>query len=351
MDSDNFSEIQAKYLGFKFRERQILDNENEFRLVFQPQLSDNGIKARSPACLLNEGQPIQTFVAVSVRNRRLMYGIPGPAVELSDSEDYLTSLRSDYVAIDSTFTQKLIHAVSMEAALAQDNLPPYGDLKTRLASTNDTVRVQARRYLEANFIKYKSDVLSELFDEQQDDGNYVVSLISGLISGIDAAANPPGALSPGQPRDLSAPLPYVAGHEKQLVALNGHSSDPAKQQARRLVSRFPFNSFLNIYSNIMTEAEGHNCDAIAGIDLDSKGIIYSGIFYFYNRLIQQNYNLSSLSESDIENADKIGRMVHAAAKNCLPPELATDAALIDFGRATIYSEDRGKSSRCARREG
>ena len=93
----------------------------------------------------------------------------------------------------------------------------------------------------------------------------------------------------------------------------------------------------------MTEAEGHNCDAIAGIDLDSKGIIYSGIFYFYNRLIQQNYNLSSLSESDIENADKIGRMVHAAAKNCLPPELATDAALIDFGRATIYSEDRGKT--------
>jgi len=272
-----------------------------------------------------------------------MFGIPVPAVQLGSAvED------GDVFNYSTLMNQRNAENASdvflFNQAFAQDSFLSYADLKERLTSTNDILRVQARRYLEGNFARYQKDVLPELFAaplDSLDNGDYVASLISGLIAGIDAAADPPGSLSPGQRRDLSRPLPYISGHEKQLVALNEHSSDAVKQQARRLVSRFPYDSFKEIYLNLMAKAADKKCDSFdAGVD--NEGVIYSGIFYFYNRIIQLNYNVPALSDEDIQNADNIGKMVHAAAKNCLPTELATDAALIDYGRATVYNEDGGR---------
>src|SRR5450432_2316255 len=103
-----------------------------------------------------------------------------------------------------------VAALLVGAAFAQNVKAPYAEFKANLLSTNEAVRVQARRLLEANFAQYKDDALRELYGDTEDDGDYLASLISGVIAGIDAASDPPGSLSPGQPRKLSATLPYVA---------------------------------------------------------------------------------------------------------------------------------------------
>jgi hypothetical protein len=90
-----------------------------------------------------------------------------------------------------------------------------------------------------------------------------------------------------------------------------------------------------------TAAQG-GCGA-GGTKGSAPGIIYSGIFYFYNRIIQFNYNKPALSEAVVKDINSIGVMIHAASKNCLPQDLMADAALIDFGRAIVFSEDGSKN--------
>ena len=331
---DEFEQIKTRYRELKFDIKPILQGEDEFRLNFRPPQPSNGIKAVSPECLFNEGKPIQTFIAISSRYNQLMYGIPEPALQVGNlSWPFLDE------AYSSVSDVARPASMIIGPASAQSAPPSYADLKIRLTSSNDITRVQARRYLEANFKQYSEDVQRELFQVQQENGDYLASLISGVISGIEAAANPPGSLTPGLRRDLSTTLPYVTGHEHRLIELNGHPSDAVKQQARRLVSRFPFDQFKDYYDQILTKAS-QSCK-LDGFDGDPNGVIYSGIFYYYNRIIQLNYDLPSLPDQIVTQVDQIGKMVHDAAANCLPLDLATDAALIDFGRAIVYSEDSG----------
>ena len=145
---------------------------------------------------------------------------------------------------------------------------------------------------------------------------------------------------PGRARDLSLQLPYISGQQKTIVKYNNDESDAVKQQARRLISRFPFDEFLPIYMKSMGDASTNICK-VSVFDANQDGIIYSGIFFFYNRISQLNYNKPSLAESDVNEIDKTAAMVHSAAKNRLSPDLAVDAALVDFGRAIVYSEDQG----------
>ena len=187
---------------------------------------------------------------------------------------------------------------------------------------------------------YETDVLKELFETKLASGDYLASLVSGLISGIDRAGDPPGVFSPGRARDLSLQLPYISGQQKTMWHLTMMSSDAVKQQARRLISRFPFDEFLPIYMKRIGDASSNICE-VSGFDANREGIIYSGIFFCYNRIIQLNYNKPSLAENDVNEIDKTAAMVHSAAKNCLSPDLAVDAALVDFGRAIVYSEDQG----------
>ena len=242
---DDFAAIQKRYAGFVGVPIDMLPSEKEFRLTFDPKPSEkasaNGIKATPlPQCFFSEGNPVQKFIAISTNNRKFMYGVPDPTqVTAADVE---VPVLAEFKGPPNTgFPSIFVNAFAQSAGSS------FQDLKQQLASTNDVIRVQARRFLEANFIQYKSDVLAEIFNVQQDNGDYLASLISGLIAGIDSAAMPPSSLSPGRIRDLGAVLPYVQGHEDQIVDLNGHPSDAVKQQARRLISRFPFDVFKDRY--------------------------------------------------------------------------------------------------------
>lgn len=339
---DDFDSVKLQYSEYEFKDIKLLAGETGFHLSFEPPpQQENSIKAKSRECLFNKGKLIQDFVAISRNNRKVMFGVPKPIILLNDVAE--PAARSSVELVTTRFVAGGANLITGQA-LAEEGSLAFLDLKKRLSSSSDVVRVQARRYLEANFAKYKDDVLPEIFSQNPDDGGYLASLLSGLISGIDGAANPIGSLFPGQKREFSTLLPYVVGHENEIVNMNGHPSDAVKQQARRLVSRFPFDGFSANYMNIMENAAKGHC-SVEGVNGVTDGIIYSGIFFFYNRLIQKNYNEPALSEEDIKEADRIGLMVHDAATHCLPLELATDAALIDFGRAIIYSEDKsGKHS-------
>jgi hypothetical protein len=338
--ANDFAPIIEKYRWFKLYTRYLIENEDEFHLDFKPAVPENGLKARSPECFFNEGHSVEQFIAISPHQRKLMYGIPYPALELGGIEDYDGARMGERAANYFFMMPAMRSGLTIQPALADNSVRPFAELKARLQSTNDVVMVEARRYLEANFNSYETDVLKELFETKLASGDYLASLVSGLISGIDRAGDPPGVFSPGRARDLSLQLPYISGQQKTIVAFNDDESDAVKQQARRLISRFPVDEFLPIYMKSMGDASSNICE-VSGFDANQEGIIYSGIFFCYNRIIQLNYNKPSLAESDVNEIDKTAAMVHSAAKNCLSPDLAVDAALVDFGRAIVYSEDQG----------
>src|SRR5260370_23609065 len=106
---------------------------------------------------------------------------------------------------------------------------PEGELKTRLASKDDNTRITARKLLGANFQTYQDEAITDLFSKN-DDVDYTVSLLHGLIAGIDNSTG--GKLSPGQPRDLSSHLPFVpASRLNDLVALTGNTHEEIQKQA------------------------------------------------------------------------------------------------------------------------
>jgi hypothetical protein len=329
--------ITDQFVNQKVKEIDLGSSEDtDVLLEFVGSQPANGTKAVSPNCVSYNQIPVENFIAICPRSHKIMFGIPKPEALVDDT---------DFAPVDdgkNTFSPRRFSfgiVADAYAALPDTYTISFSELRSRLLSPSDTIRVQARQLLESHFKDYSSEALEELFNRQQDDGDYVSSLISGLIVGIDSAAVPSGSLAPDQPRNLAMPLPYVTGHESQIINFNGFKDDSVKQQARRLVARFPFDQFKGKYTDIMKRAASGACDERDTI-ADPAGIIYSGIFYFYNRIAQKNY-APTLSNADVNEIELVRKMVREAANHCLPPELSTDAALVDFGAAIVYHEDKG----------
>jgi hypothetical protein len=217
-----------------------------------------------------------------------------------------------------------------EAAAAQ--VPFFKDLKTKLASPDVKVRIEARRFLGTHFDLYKEEALADLFSETAAP-DYVVSLLHGLIAGIDRAAG--GRLSPGQHRDLSVHLPYVSDRLPQIVSMTGDPHEDVQKQAQRLVERFPVDDFEKLYD----ELEGKFKRQCRALKYSDQLIKYASVLYYYNRIVQYLYE-PEVTGSELHT--KVDAMTRKAMRNteCLQTELRIDAAGIYFARAIVFDHDK-----------
>jgi hypothetical protein len=224
----------------------------------------------------------------------------------------------------------------ISSAFASGELLPYEKLKATFQSEDVRARVAARRYIEQNFDKYAAAAISDLYNPNLKPAIVTEYLLYGLIAGIDAKSD--GALAPGQDRDLSTKLPYVPGRERRIVELTGHPNDQVKKQARRLIQRFPVDAFRDIYANIVSTAAIGKCSVWDQSSEASQGIIYSSIFFYYNRIVQRTY-LPTFADDDVNQLERAARLVEASAVKCLPADLSVDAALVQYGLARFYQND------------
>jgi hypothetical protein len=206
---------------------------------------------------------------------------------------------------------------------------PFDVLKENLKSSDLTMRVNARQYLEKNFAEYAQFAVPEIMRSDAEP-EYLVSLMHGLIGGIDQKTQ--GQIAPGQKRDLSKiELPYIGDNLAKIVELTAHEDEGVRKQARRLIQRYPVDGFAKYFETTASQCQNQK-------DQKSELIAYSSIFYYYNRILQ-NYYSRPLSPKKIdENIDLDTKTAHDAAAKCLSPELKIDAAVIDYGRAIVYNE-------------
>lgn len=207
---------------------------------------------------------------------------------------------------------------------------PYAELKTRLSSNEANTRITARRFLGANFAIYREQAIADLFSKN-DDVDYTVSLLHGLIAGIDNATG--GKLSPGGPRDLSSQLPFVPGPRlNDLVAMTGNPHEDIQKQALRLVQRFPVDDFKTIYDRIEKRAGGDDCRKLS----DSEKLIrWGAIFFYYNRIIQFIYTAGPLSPQSTAEIDTLTSAGMRGTK-CLREEKRVDGAALHFARSIVF---------------
>ncbi len=220
---------------------------------------------------------------------------------------------------------------SSTANAATISMPyPYAELKTRLSSNDANTRITARRLLGANFQTYQDEAITDLFSKN-DNVDYTVSLLHGLIAGIDNATG--GQLSPGQPRDLSSHLPFVpASRLNDLVALTGNTHEEIQKQALRLVQRFPVDDFKTIYDRIEGRAGEEDCKKLSDTD---KLIRWGAIFFYYNRIVQFMYTAGPLSP---QSSAEIDALTSAGMKGtkCLSEEKRVDGAALYFARSVVF---------------
>jgi hypothetical protein len=316
---------------YRFADDRQIPTDGLIPFTYSSPPAKSGVKASVPRCFAHKGTPVVGLLITSLTENKIRIAdAPNPKVSSGDD------LASAWPMPQSFGTVFSGDVGLIGTAFAQGSSVSFEELKQRLSSPNDQVRVQARNYLSRQFGDYRDAALQDLFSSQTKTGPYLASLLSGVIAWIDTATN--GRLTPGlNNRDLSTPLPEgIAGKEKQLINFTGHPDDSVKKQARRLVQRYPVDSFLMIYLPLVEQAASGKC-LNPTANLDEEAILYSSIFFFYNRVVSFN---NTLSAKNISEAQKYIQLVHAAAKQCLSSDLAVDAALVDFGLATILELDK-----------
>jgi hypothetical protein len=205
----------------------------------------------------------------------------------------------------------------------------YSSLKEKLSSSDAGSRIAARRFLGENFNLYQNDAIADLFSKR-DNTDYTVSLLHGLIAGIDNATG--GKLAPGQARDLSVHLPYVSNSQlNDIVAMTGDSREEVRKQALRLVERFPVDDLKNIYDQIDSHPE-KDCAALSDSD---QLVRWGAIFFYYNRIVQFMYDSAALTG---ESRAKIDALTNTGLNGaqCLSKERKVDAAALYFAGAVIF---------------
>src|SRR5204863_414336 len=73
---------------------------------------------------------------------------------------------------------------------------------------------------------------------------------------------------------------------------------------------------------------------------NDQAILYSGIFFFYNRIVEKNFAARLSPKAAAEAEAQAEKVLNYA--NCMEVGLKVDAALVLYGLAVIYSEDGGK---------
>ncbi len=213
------------------------------------------------------------------------------------------------------------------AAQAQSVGMDYTELREMLGSTNEKLRVEARRLLAAEFDSYARPALEDLFNPRSRlSPELLTSLLHGLIGGIEARV--PG-LAPQAGRDLAQPLPYVQGREAELVELTAHFDSSVRQQARRLIQRYPVDAFVPQIDHALTRAETSCPDERLGWQ------VYAAVFFTYNRMIQAGLD-GAITPETAPGWDRQTDRIQALVGRCVSGPEAADAALLDYGRATVY---------------
>jgi len=303
-----------------FEVRRSTGNGTEVNLVYTWK-PGNRLKAASPSCFTIDAVPMAGYLAISPNEAGAVFGlVPASAAE---TDEEMTSF-ADPVDV--------LGAFGLTAAFAQEGTPSFADLRDQLLNADPNVRVSARQYLAADFARFGDDVVKEIMDDNAPAGDYLGNLLSALISGIDAATE--GRLAPGQARDLTQQLPYIAEREQRIVELTAHDEAAVRKQARRLIQRFPVDAFAAVYAPILEAAGSGACDIRPGRD-QSQSIIYSAVFFAYNRIIQNA--IGALTKARAEDAEQWASRTLKAA-DCLQPDLRVDSALIYYGLSTLYGE-------------
>lgn len=303
-----------------FKVQRSKGNGREVTLHYTLKDSDNPAKAVS-SCFKIDGAPLVGYLALSPHEPGAVFGL-SPSVP-SGSEGEVASIPDMLGALGSVF---------VGAVQAQDAAVSFSAISSQLSGPDPTARVSARQYLSENFSAFEPEIVAEIMNPNAPGGDYLAGMLSALISGIDVATE--GKLAPGTARNLSQPLPFIAGKEARIIELTAHEDASVRKQARRLIQRFPMDAFAAIYAPLVTQAAEGNCN-VSPAATDSEAIIYSSIFFTYNRIIQTA--VPGLSKEDAETAESIATQTIKAA-DCLELDLRVDGALVLFGLSTIYGE-------------
>lgn len=227
-------------------------------------------------------------------------------------------------------------------ANAQDSVLSFEEIAEALNDPLPTTRQSARLYLAEHFDNYRDQVIAGVLTRETPP-LMLVGLLHALIAGIGQSEG--GKWLPGQPRDLTT-LPFDLNRNAgQLIDLTAHPDASVRQQARRLVQRYPADAFDAIYRPIVQQAATAGCPRFPP-DEAYQQTLYGSAFYYYNRFIQQYFDLAqanaigvkvNLPESLAAEMTSDAELVSTAASNCLQPPLRVDAAVVDYGLALVAS--------------
>lgn len=280
-------------------------------------------------CVKWRATPVYDLVIISVPEKQIAVAKSIRGLSGDETDDESSELDRD-------------HNFSMIAsAYAQVPPMPFPELSKLLHSSDDATRVAARRYLSSNFPQYAKDVLASLVAaDTEPSPPFIADLLSGLASGVsqqDPRMAPGQGVKPGKPRDFSVLLPFIDGNEKLIIDLAADPDPRVKKQARRVIQRYPFDKFKAIYDQL-TDAVPAICPTNQ-LDERQQALLYSSIFFYYNRIVDFNYapTLTSAALADARNSATRG----LAAAKCLRRDLQIDGAVIHFGLALILAEDKG----------
>lgn len=285
----------------------------------------SALQAFDTACfrLTSEGQLVSERIALVPDRGKAYYQVTNiaGAGPNSNSTGSGPSAPRGFAAISSP-------ALAQSAAAG---LFPFSVLKANLIDPDPRQRVTARQYLEANFLHYETEVIAELLSPNQNP-DYLAALLHGVIAGIDIKTN--GALAPERRRNLNVSLPFegLKNRESSIVELTGHANESLRRQARRLISRYPIDAFDKIYEEWIKKGSASKCANLE--DLRTQAILYGGIFYYYNRVVQFAYE-KSFGAAERKALDVMTRKGAEIAK-CLTPALKVDSASITFAKAIAY---------------
>lgn len=299
-----------------------------FRLDYVQRAGGELVEADS--CFVHgpSGRRVEMELAVATDTREIRFA----RRKAADAPSVLDFIGGSEAFESQTEMRGALEPFSLIAAAHAASLGmAYGDLRDLLQSPNEQQRIEARRILSQDFASYSDAVLADLFDlRTMRNGELLASLLSGLIAGIEAAEP---RLAPAEGRDLSLALPYVAGREGDIVMLAAHPDGSVRQQARRLMQRYPVDAFQPGLALALDTAQ--KTAEAGGCPQDRAGFqTYAAVFYTYNRMVQAGLDRRATDGTDWDGmADRIQRLSQA----CIAGVEKADAALLDYGRALAYA--------------
>jgi hypothetical protein len=317
----------------------------EFR---KPKLKDVGefrnIKATDQLCFYINNLVVHGNIMIARAEHKLLFNVsPG-----SDGVPLRPQFSPDTSWWDSgSPTSKSARSKDdnwfITSAFAQ-TLPrtPYDKLRLELRSPDPNVRVRARQFLGEHFDAYANDVWSDL-KVKNNDPNLIVSLLHGLITGIDKKEEGKYLPKAGRNIGTTMPLPFIHGKEDDILDLVTIDDASVKKQVRRLIQRFPYDAFRDSFMRLFEKYHiKQDCEAKKQNDTN-QSLIYAFSFFTYNQMIQIALN-NPLSTKVIENIEDIANQSKELAK-CLDKALYIDSAIVDYGRATIYAQNKALKDR------